>query len=257
MVSFFKTLKLCTGLGSNAGKAKPPSFTIGTVTKPIEPLVSTIQHTTPSFTIGAKRVEQATQEMTGATQLAEQNRTFIIGNRRPLINGYSELSDPAHPRLTSDMNTLEPLQNIEAFCKNFKTRTGLELHIPDNHNLSTTGMNEIADFILMGMNKGTFPTDIKHVVMSHGRGLSTNGTWVFFNNGQSVPQWINTHITRGEKCLVAVCETGSTSLNKARPGIGNTVQNSFNVPEQPAKLMRSGDNNIIGHYLRDTGATYY
>lgn len=250
MVSF-KVLKLCTKLGCKVEKVKPPRINFGAVSNPIE-------HTTPCFNIGTPtRVEQAVHEMTGATQLAELNKAIIIGKKRPLIKGYSELCDMAHPKLTSDMNTLEPLQNIEAFCRDFKARTGLELHIPDNHNLSTPGMNEIADFVLLGMNKGTFPADIKHVVMSHGRGLSTNGTWVFFNNGKSVPQWINTHIPRGEKCLVAVCESGNTSLNRLRPGIGNEVQNSFNIPDKPAKLMRSGDNNIIGHYLRDTGATYY
>ena len=252
MVSF-KTLKLCTGLGCKVGKVKPPRINFGAVSNPIE-------HATPHFNVGTPtRVEQATREMTGATQLAEQNRTFVIGNKR-VITRQSALCDTKYPRLTSDINSLEPMQNVQAFCNDFKTRTKelglqLELHIPDNWNLQ--GMTTITDWIETGIKNGKFPTDIKHVVMSHGQGLSTNGTWVFSHSGQSVPEWIATNIKPGEKCLVAVCETGSTSLNKARPGIGNRVTNSFTNPSEPGKIMQSGNNNIIGHYLINEGATYY
>ena len=72
-----------------------------------------------------------------------------------------------------------------------------------------------------------------------------------------MPEWIATNIKPSEKCLVAVCETGSTSLNKARPGIGNRVTNSFTNPSEPGKIMQSGNNNIIGHYLINEGPTYY
>lgn len=247
MVSF-KTLKLCTGLGCQMGKVKPPRINFGAVSNPIE-------HTTPKFNIGTPtKIEQANRKMTGATQLAEQNKTFIIGSKRA-ISKQSVLCDTKYPRLTSDISSLEPMQNIQAFCNDFKTRTGLELHIPDNWNLQE--MTSITDYIEAGIKNGKFPTDVKHVVMSHGQGLSTNGTWVFSYSGQSVPEWIATNIKPGEKCLVAVCETGSTSLNKARPGIGNIVTNSFTNPSEPGKIMQSGNNNIIGHYLINEGPTYY
>lgn len=250
MVSF-KTLKLCTELGCKVGKAKPPKFNIGTVTKPIDNVVSHVEHTAPSFIIGAKRAEQATHKMTGATQLAELNRAFHIGPK--LITGTPP------PRLVSK-DSFEPLSNIEAFCKDFKKRTKelgleLELHIPDNWDLS--GMTYITDVIEAGIKNGTIPKDIEHVVMGHGVGLSKEGTWVFAKSGQSVPNWISENIKPGKKCIVAVCEFGNAPINKDQPAIGSMVSNLFTNPSQPAKIMQSGNNNIIGHYLLNDGVKYY
>lgn len=85
MVSF-KVLKLCTELGCKVEKVKPPRINFGVVSNPIE-------HTTPCFNIGTPtRVEQAVHEMTGATQLAAQNRAFIIGSKPTITFGTPKVN---------------------------------------------------------------------------------------------------------------------------------------------------------------------
>lgn len=266
MVSF-KTIKLCAELGCKVRKTPAPEFKIGTITQPIETITSSVERTAPLFNIGAKQteqtvssfkigtsseIEQATQNMTGTTQLTEQNRRFVIGKKQVKPG-------PLPPQLVSH-NSYESQTNIDAFCKDFKTRTKalgfeMELHIPDNWDLS--GMTNVTFFIEEAIKSGVIPQDIKHVIMAHGMGLSENGTWVFLKSRQSVPQWISENIKDGKKCIVAVCEGRDVPLYKDRPAVGTIVQNGLNDPIRPAKIMHPGNNNIIGHFLRTEGVTYY
>lgn len=89
MVSF-KILKLCTKLGCKVGKTKP-SVTLGAVNRP---LTSGAKQTAPILRFGTRQAEQTAREMTGATQLAEQNRALISGNRKISFGTITKPSVP-------------------------------------------------------------------------------------------------------------------------------------------------------------------
>lgn len=243
----FKHLKFATSLGAKVGKVKPKaSFKIGKVNT--YDISINMSNRTNQVAINS------TNDTTCAAILAEQNKAaFKIGKK----GHYSKLSDPSKPSLTSDIHCapLEPLSNIRNFCNDFKKRTGLTLHVPDNWNLG--GMSSITDWIEIGVKNGRIPKEIKHVIMSHGDGLSFNGTWRFSGNKEKVFDWIDTNIPKGDLCITAVCETGINFRNAPKAGIGNAVYNSFCDPNMPAKIVESGKHKIIGHYLTTTGVTFY
>jgi len=253
MVSF-KVLKLCTSLGCKVGKAKPPTFSI----KPVENTISSIERTAPSFTIGAKRAEQATQEMTGTTLLAEQNKARITirpKNTTTDVNVESATTTTAGHRITIGKVT-NPYtghryqlynrtpQDLKKECDAFKLATGAELHVP-----STMASDLFGDACIVlerAAKDGNFPKDIKHVLVGHGYGSSVNGDWNIINGGGNVLNYIanNPNIKEGEKVLVLCCESYGTV--RGRNGIGGKVILSLTDSLHPAKIVVKGQNKIGG-----------
>lgn len=242
----FKVLKLSNSLGAKIRQAdkEAASFVIGN------------KKTTVPINNNFNRVDEAV----GQSALAEQNKVlFKIGSKKSITN-FSPLCSIEKVSLTSDISHIEPLENINRVCNKFKEDTGLDLYFPDNWNLS--GMNNSIDLLKTLIKNGKFPKDIKHIVMSHGKGASLNNTWVFEANEKNVFSWINENIPEGEKCLAAVCEQTSDPrfIIKNKPGLGTKVRNLFSDPKEPGKIVESGKNEIIGYYintLSDSGVHYY
>lgn len=160
---------------------------------------------------------------------------------------------------TSRFNSPKETQlNITKVCTDFKSATGITLHCPTKWNLAP--LDEALMTVVNLKSTGNFPQDIKHIVIGHGTGSSINGTWRFCETGENVFDFINRTIPKGEKVLLGVCEEGATVAGK--PGIGSHVVNSFIDPSMPGKIVESGKNEIIGHFLTDVNSimakvTYY
>lgn len=204
------------------------------------------------FVIGARREIQYTtspNSIFSVDNVATQQpvSSFVIGVKRYNYNEVNEMLT----RLKSRGRVLETPETIAQVIKDFKTLTGLNLHIPTTNNLER--MNTSLHSLYEQCQKGVFPKEIKHVILSHGKRSSAEGNWVFEQTGESVFDYIRRHpdIKPGEDVLVGVCEIGKRDPNKFT--VGRTVWNGFWKADEPAKIVKAGSNEISGHYLIENG----
>lgn len=227
-----------------------PSIDIKSVSKP-----NKITIKTPA--------QQTFEEGVGANILAEQNRAMVTrpirinsrggGYISPYANDYNRLCNSGNWAYQMTPEKAAELQ------QKFFNETGLILHIPS----SSTGRFDIAlNSICSEVNKGTFPKDIKHVLIGHGSGSSQAKTWFLegqgLRDGKTVEifPYINANIPKGEKVLVTSCESPCGKVF-GKPGIGDEVQLSLACIESPGKVVRSGTDRIIGHYTTQEGFKPY
>lgn len=250
MVSF-NLLKFCSGIGAKVSKQKPSKFTIGPVRKP-----------NPSFTIGTpKSTEYSIQEMSGATQLAEQNKAQI-SIRRNVTTPNHNTSETQNVTSNSSANkmTIGAVQNaytghryqlynrtpqdLKKECDTFKLATGAELHVPST--MASDLFGEACIVLERAAKDGNFPREIKHVLVGHGYGSSVAGDWSIINGGGNIFHYINhnPNIKKGDKVLVLSCETYGTV--KWRNGIGKSVILSLTDGLHPAKIVIAGENKVAG-----------
>jgi hypothetical protein len=207
--------------------------------------------------------QQTFEEGVGANILAEQNRAMVtrpirIGSRSggyisPYADDYNRLCNSG--RWAHQM-TPEKAAELQ---QKFFDETGLILHIPSS---STGNFNTALNAICTEVNKGTFPKDIKHVIIGHGSGSSQAKTW--FLEGQGLKDgktveifpYINANIPKGEKVLVTSCES-PCGIIPGKPGIGGEVQLNLACIDSPGKIVRSGNDKIIGHYTTQEGLRHY
>lgn len=204
------------------------------------------------FVIGARREIQHTSSPNSIFSLdnvptQQPVSSFVIGVKRYNYNEVNEMLT----RLKSRNRVLETPETIAQAIKDFKTLTGLTLHIPTTNDLER--MNTSLHSLYEQCQKGAFPKEIKHVILSHGKGSSAEGNWVFEQTGESVFNYIRKHtdIKQGEDVLVGVCEIGRRDPNKFT--VGRTVWNGFWKADEPAKIVKAGSNEISGHYLIENG----
>ena len=177
------------------------------------------------------------------------SRIFSLGNKEGSSELYNLLSG-AKP-------------NIDAAENLFFKETGAKLHIGNPTSLTDSeyGFTEGLHNLIKWYKEGIMPSDIKHIVIGHGAGSSEKGSWVFWNDGpgEKVFEYISKTIPKGEKAIVLTCEGGENTI--AQPGIGASVITNLIYGSNPGKIVRSGDNKIIGHFFSPTkthsGATYY
>ena len=135
----------------------------------------------------------------------------------------------------------------------FEEQTGIQLHSPTQWHLEPF---KSAIFSVVDLKeKGLLPPEIKHFLIGHGTGSSTNGTWIFSANGENVFNYINKNVPRGEIALVSTCEDAHRAIT-GKPGIGFEVFTHLGDPTRPGKIVRSGTNEIIGHFVNGK-ITYY
>ena len=277
----------------------PSGITVKHYFKTVEEQVSNLLHSgndVPKITIKPKEVPKITikphepvqssstmkitrkdtAQVSGADILAEQNKAMI--NTRT-ASGFTIKSnsgitretalDAEYNRLATGINGTNTLDNVNRLKSLFEQDTGLILHCPANRtNLFGMALSAISKDVKQGI----FPKDIKHVLIGHGMGSSLPSKtgiigWELedrsFAGGKPVNifEYINKNIPKGEKVLVCSCEEGATIANRA--GIGRHVELSLSVPTEPAKIVRAGENKIIGHYTSydskfpETGVVYY
>ena len=244
MVSY-KIFKLCSKLKCKVGKTNPPKINFGDV-KPNN-------HTAPNFKIKTSaQVEQVTREMTGATQLAEENRAKITIKQKSSSTNtttqtrhkmtFGKVKNPYTGHRYQLYNRTP--QDLKNECDAFKKATGAELHVPST--MASDSFGGACIVLERAAKDGNFPEDIKHVLIGHGYGSSVNGDWCIINGGGNILNYIanNPNIKEGEKVLVLCCETYGTV--KGRNAIGGKVILSLTDALHPAKIVVKGQNKIGG-----------
>jgi len=74
-------------------------------------------------------------------------------------------------------------------------------------------------------------------------------------SGNSVFDYVEKVVPKGEKALLVVCESGSGT----RPGLGTAVKTNLVELEEPGKVVKSGVREIIGTLtlLNDGNIQYF
>lgn len=240
---------------------------------------------THRITIKQKETVQSmppVKEVTGADILAEQNKALMTnpdtrissrltikdkGGRNPLYSEFDRL-------MNSGRLNLEKAQEIERL---FFENTGIKLYCPSNSVEGAFSSSVIR--IMESVSNGTFPKEIKHILIGHGIGSSLNprgwqmsGTSVKDGKVIEIYDFINNlKLPKNEPVLVLCCEDGIKSVTN-KPGIGMKVDLSLsNLGEfdsryhalmGPGKIVRSGENKICGHFTlidknKGGGLVYY
>lgn len=225
----------------------------------------------PKITIKPSVAQTTFEEGVGANIVAEQNRAMINARQqvqnpratntmrigRRTSQGFTSPHSSDYQRLCSPHMTLAEAEELSRL---FYEDTGLILHCPTGR----THLFSIAlDSIYSAVKQGTFPKDIKHVLIGHGMGSSKAKTWAMeglsLKNGEIVEvfPYINKTIPKGEKVLVCSCESRGLGQIAGKPGIGDEVELSLDVEGNPGKVVRSGIDRIIGHYTQTGGFVPY
>lgn len=239
-----------------------PKITI----KPHEPCASA-----PAMKITRKDAAQAS----GADILAEQNKAMVRqsnkSSHRCTVKRVSE-ANPLYIEIDRLMNNgpmnLEKAQKLEKLffestVLTEKGYTGIKLYCPSN---SVDGaFSSSLTRIIEAVNGGTFPKEIKHVLIGHGigssltpRGWQMSGLSVKDGKAIEIYDFVNKlKLSKNEPVLVLCCEDGIKSV-PGKPGVGMQVDLGlsnlggfdprFNALMGPGKIVRSGENEICGHY---------
>lgn len=211
-----------------------PKITI----KPHEPV-----HSAPAIKDAA--------QVSGADILAEQNKAMIGDrNSRRFTVKHTTEANPLYGEFNRLMNhgrlDLEKAQEIERlFFKNTvleeKGYTGISLYCPSN---SVEGaFSSSLTRIIEAVNNGTFPKEIKHVLIGHGigssltpRGWQMSGLSVKDGKIIEIYDFINKlKLPKNEPVLVLCCEDGIKS-----------VPNRLGVKEQPVQEYLTTSSGILG-----------
>ena len=216
----------------------------------------------PKFKINPKFPEK---EISGYDILAEQNKATLL-NFRP-----KHCKNPHLVRCERLLNEGSmTIEKAEELSKEFFNDTGLILHCPSNSN--SGAFNQTLASISEAIHNGTFPKEIKHVVIGHGVGNSLiknswqmSGTSLKDGKPIYIFDFLRNTIKNGEDVLVCCCETAQRSV-AGKPGIGHRVDLSLtNIGcytsgigfTGPAKIVKAGEDKISGHYTINGGLVRY
>lgn len=240
---------------------------------------------THRITIKQKETVQSmppVKEVTGADILTEQNKALMTnpdtrissrltikdkGGRNPLYSEFDRL-------MNSWRLNLEKAQEIERL---FFENTGIKLYCPSNSVEGAFSSSVIR--IMESVSDGTFPKEIKHILIGHGvgssltpRGWQMSGTSVKDGKVIEIYDFINNlKLPKNEPVLVLCCEDGIKSVTN-KPGIGMKVDlglsnlgefdSRYHTLMGPGKIVRSGENKICGHFTlidknKGGGLVYY
>lgn len=234
-------------------------------------IVPKAQAPRPKMTIKPSVAQTTFEEGLGTNIIAEQNRAMVNARQqvqtlrttntirigRPTSQACISPHASDYQRLCSPHMTLTEAEELSRL---FYEDTGLILHCPTNRtHLFSIALNSIYSAV----KQGTFPKDIKHVLIGHGMGSSKAKTWAMeglsLKNGEVVEviPYINKSIPKGEKVLVCSCESRGLGQIAGKPGIGNEVELSLECEGEPGKVVRSGIDRIIGHYTLTGGYVPY
>ncbi len=143
----------------------------------------------------------------------------------------------------------EDLTRIE---KIFKENTGINLYCPEKHNIDD--FKPFFDLIFDGRFNKRLDSKIKHIIIGHGIGSAKNGNWRFIQTKESVFDFIDKNIPKGELALVMACEE---TANQVKPGIGTPVNITLQTADKPGKVVKSGERRIIGTINQNNSKIQY
>lgn len=185
-------------------------------------------------------------------------KTSEIGSQ--LISLRNSLRQNKTGKAISDIFCKNPnVEEVQNACKMFEKETGIKMFVTNP--TGAISFNSTASTLMQNIKDGTFPKDIKHIIVGHGSGTVLNNTWhVAYSPEIKIFDFIKQNIPKGEKVLVVSCEETPKELRhlipKDKPAIGNYVTELYSSFKHPAKIVESGKDEIIGGYGNGI-ATYY
>lgn len=189
-------------------------------------------------------------------------RTSLIGAKsRFLLNNLKDTikPNPIGKKFQTIMATNPTAQQVQEACDLFTKATGIKMIMTNPK--GAISFSNLAHTILRDIKDGSFPKDIKYIIFGHGNGTTLNNTWHVANDPSvKIFDFIKKNIPKGEKVLVDCCEETPKELRhlipKSKPAIGKVVTELESSYHTPAKIVKSGTDEIIGGYANGI-ASYY
>ena len=189
-------------------------------------------------------------------------RTSLVGAKcRFLLNDLKNAikPDPIGEKFQSVMANNPTEQQAQEVCDLFTKATGIKMIMTNPK--GAISFSNLAHTILRDIKDGSFPKDIKYIIFGHGNGTTLNNTWHVANDPSvKIFDFIKKNIPKGEKVLVDCCEETPKELRhlipKSKPAIGKVVTELESSYHTPAKIVKSGTDEIIGGYANGI-ASYY
>lgn len=155
-------------------------------------------------------------------------------------------------------------KTVEKVCDKFEKATGVKMLMTDTTEAYCFG--DLANVFMRDMQKGRFPKDVKYVIFGHGKGSSLIASgkdkWHIAGKPEiGIFDFINKNIPKGEKVIVNCCEVTPKQykhlIPKDKPAIGYpTNTDASSSYYHPLKIVRSGENRIIGAYANGIATMY-
>ena len=181
-------------------------------------------------------------------------RTSWLGaNCNYLLNSLKDSIRPnkAGREFFNIMASSPNAQDAQRACDIFEKETGIKMLMTNPHGARSFSTN--ANILIRDIKKGRFPKDIKYVIIGHGEGTVLNDTWhVAYDPNVKIFDFIEQNIPKGEMVLVNCCETTPKELRhlipRDKPAIGKVAGEFSSSYRHPAKIVISGNREIIGGY---------
>ena len=155
-------------------------------------------------------------------------------------------------------------KTVQEVCNKFEKATGVKMLMTDT--TEAYSFCNLANIFMRDIKNGQFPKDIKYVIFGHGSGSSLvkNGPdkWhVGYKPEVGIFDFIDKNVPKGEKVIVNCCEVTPKQyrhlIPKDKPAIGyQTNTEATSSYYHPIKIVRSGENRIIGGYANGITTMY-
>lgn len=237
------------------------------------------------ITIKPSVAQSTFEEGVGANIVAEQNKARITIRPKPeqhtipaeqvprtgaMVTRNTASSNPFHI-LLKDCTPAKARQAEELFFR--ETEGTLRLHCPTIWELTynqysgyggfDNGLENLVRWYKEGKLQDFEKYGIKHIIIGHGEGSLATGNWHFPGSPtrERVMDYISRTIPDGERAIVMCCEHAPKETFKYRRCAGKEVDTSLIYWTNPAKIVESGKNEIIGQfynpYSRGGGVRLY
>lgn len=187
--------------------------------------------------------------------------SFVGSNFNYLKNSVKDFIKPnkAGKKFSEIMTSNPNREQVQLACDLFEKETGVKMLI--THPKGAFSFNTNANILIRNIKQGTFPKEVKYVVIGHGDGTVLNNTWhVLYEPETSIFDFIEKNIPKGELAIVNCCENTPKELihliPKNKPAIGKVAGEYTSSYRNPAKVVRSGEREIIGGYANGIMTLY-
>lgn len=248
-------------------------------------IVPKAQTPKPKMTIKPKVAQTTFEEGVGANILAEQNKARITIRPKPEQQATPEqVTRAGTNRITCSTAISNPFHELLKDCTPDKARQAetlffqeternLRLHCPTTWELTfnqhtgyggfDNGLENLVKWYKEGKLQDFEKYGIKHVIIGHGEGSLATGNWHFPGSPtrERVMDYISRTIPDGERAIVMCCEHAPKETLRYGRCAGKEVDTSLLYWTNPAKIVESGKNEIIGQfynpYSRGGGVQLY
>ena len=192
--------------------------------------------------------------LTWKTSRTGSNFNYLKNSIKDLIK-----PNPAGKKFSEIMVNNPTREQVQLACDIFEKETGVKMLM--THPGGAFSFNTNANILIRNIKNGDFPKDVRYVVIGHGDGTVLNDTWhVLYEPNTPVFDFIEKNIPKGELAIVNCCECTPKEISylipKNKPAIGRVAGEFTSSYRHPAKVVRSGEREIIGGYANGIMTLY-